>query len=132
ARAGAAAAGPGQTAVGGLFSLGNPGFFLRRLGFGFRFFGAAFGVLGGILPGLRRGRRGTAAIAVGPAAAAAMIAALPFQMAVIGRLDVRDVQEAVAADAEIDECRLNARLDVDDATLVNVADVALLARALDV
>ena len=56
----------------------------------------------------------------------------PFQVPVIGRIDVRDVQEAVAADAEIDERRLDARLDVDDAALVDVADVALVAGALDV
>ena len=48
------------------------------------------------------------------------------------RLDVADVQEAVAADAEIDEGRLDARLQVDDDALVDVADVAILPRALDV
>ena len=55
-----------------------------------------------------------------------------FQVAVVGRLDVGDVQEAIAADAEIDERRLDARLDVDDAALVDVADVAFVAGALDV
>src|SRR5262249_19780121 len=54
------------------------------------------------------------------------------QVAVVRRLDVGDVQEAVAADAEVHERRLDARLDVDDAALVDVADVALVAGALDV
>src|SRR5258705_128355 len=49
------------------------------------------------------------------------------QVLVIGRVHIRDVKETVAADAEIDKCGLNARLDVDDAALVDVADVALLA-----
>ena len=122
----------GRTALADLFLVANRGFFFSGLGFGFRLFGQRFGFWEAIFQALFRRRRGTAAIAVGPAPAAAMVAALPFQVAVIGRLDVRDVQEAVAADAEIDECGLNAWLDVDDATLVDVADVALLARALDV
>src|SRR6185369_15991464 len=63
---------------------------------------------------------------------AASLGPRSLQVAVVGRLDVRDVQEAVAADAEIDEGRLNARLNVDDATLVDAADVALVARPLDV
>ena len=48
------------------------------------------------------------------------------------RLDVADVQEAVAADAEIDEGRLDARLQVDDDALIDVADVTILPCALDV
>ena len=64
--------------------------------------------------------------------AAAVVALLVEQVAVVRRLDVGDVQEAVAADAEIDERRLDARLDVDDAALVDVADVALVAGPLDV
>jgi hypothetical protein len=36
---------------------------------------------------------------------------------------VRDVQEAVAAETEIDERRLDARLDVGDPAFVNVPDV---------
>ncbi|MFO0964996.1 MAG: hypothetical protein U0793_05315 [Gemmataceae bacterium] len=55
-----------------------------------------------------------------------------LQVAVIGRLDVGDVQETVAADAEIDEGGLNAGLDVDDAALVDVPDIAFVAGALDV
>ena len=42
------------------------------------------------------------------------------------------MQKAVAADAEIDERRLDARLQVDDAAFVDVADVVFLARPLDV
>ncbi len=53
-------------------------------------------------------------------------------LAEVLRLDVADVQEAVAADAEIDERRLDARLEVDDLPLVDVADVIVLAGALDV
>ena len=53
-------------------------------------------------------------------------------LAEVLRLDVADVQEAVAADAEIDEGRLDAGLDVDDAALVDVADVVVLAGPFDV
>ena len=53
-------------------------------------------------------------------------------LAEVLRLDVADVQEAVAAHAEIDEGRLDARLQVDDDPLVDVAHVAVLAGALDV
>ena len=51
---------------------------------------------------------------------------------VVLRLDVRDVEEAVAAHREIDECGLDGRLEVDDLSFVNVAGVALVAGALDV
>src|SRR5262249_39082336 len=70
-----------------------------------------------------------------PVAAVAPLAAVPaplFEVPVVGRLDVGDVQEAIAAHAEIDERRLDARLDVDNAALVDVADVALVAGPLDV
>ena len=53
-------------------------------------------------------------------------------LAEVLRLDVADVQKAVAADAEVDERRLDARLQVDDPALVDVADVVVLAGALDV
>ena len=53
-------------------------------------------------------------------------------LAEVLRLDVADVQEAVAADAEIDERGLDARLEVDDLAFVDVADVILLAGPLDV
>ncbi len=46
--------------------------------------------------------------------------------------DVADVQEAIAPHAEIDEGRLDARLQVDDDSFIDVADVAVLTRALDV
>src|SRR5205085_5447841 len=77
-----------------------------------------------------------AAAAAVPTAAAAVaagaLAAAALQVPVVGRLHVGDVQEAVAAHAEIDERRLDARLDVDDAALVDVADVALGAGPLHV
>ena len=53
-------------------------------------------------------------------------------LAEILRLDVADVQEAVAADAEIDERRLDAGLEIDDSAFVDVADVVVLAGAFDV
>src|SRR5439155_7366080 len=65
--------------------------------------------------------------------APAAVAAPPrLQVAVVRRLHVRDVQEAVAAHAEIDERRLDARLDVNDPALVDVADVALVTGPFDV
>jgi hypothetical protein len=48
------------------------------------------------------------------------------------RFDVRDVEEAVAADRKIDERSLNGRLEVDDPSLINVARKALVAGTLDV
>ena len=88
-------------------------------------------------PPRRRGRVAVAAAVASAAAIAAVAASAAtrrsaFEVAGSRRLDVGDVQEAVAADAEIDERRLDARLDVDDAALVDVADVALVAGALDV
>ena len=50
----------------------------------------------------------------------------------IGRHQVGDVQEPVAAEAEVDERRLDARFDVGDAALVDVADVRRRARPLHV
>src|SRR5205085_361920 len=77
-----------------------------------------------------------AAAAAVPTAAAAVaagaLAAAALQVPVVRRLHVRDVQEAVAADAEVHERRLDARLDVDDAALVDVAHVALVAGPLHV
>ena len=43
-----------------------------------------------------------------------------------------DVQEAITADAEIDEGGLNAGFDIDHFPLVNVAHVIVLARPLDI
>jgi hypothetical protein len=51
---------------------------------------------------------------------------------VILRLDVRNVEEAVAADREVDKRRLDGRLQVDDPSFVNVACVALVAGSLHV
>ncbi|MDG3008037.1 hypothetical protein PZE19_30095 [Paludisphaera sp. Pla2] len=42
------------------------------------------------------------------------------------------MEEAVAADREVDERGLDGRLQVDDLALVDVAGVALVARAFDV
>ena len=53
-------------------------------------------------------------------------------LAEILRLDVADVEEAVAAHAEIDECRLDARLQVDHHPLVNVSYVIVLSGPFDV
>ena len=47
-------------------------------------------------------------------------------------LDVADVQEPISADAEIDERRLDARLDVDDFAFIDIADVIILAGSLDI
>src|SRR5262249_31236012 len=69
--------------------------------------------------------------AVGVAASTATRASAGISMAgqvsIVCRLHVGDVEEAVAADAEIHERRLDAGLDVDDAALVDVADIALVA-----
>jgi hypothetical protein len=51
---------------------------------------------------------------------------------VVLRLDVGDVQEAVAPDREVDERGLDRRLEVDDLPLVDVPGIALVAGALDV
>src|SRR5262249_29766863 len=59
--------------------------------------------------------------------------ATPFhQVTVVGRLHVRNVQEAIAARTEIDKRCLDTWFDVDDAALVDVADVTLVAGAFDV
>src|SRR5581483_3414800 len=67
-----------------------------------------------------------------PVAAPASVLAVALQVAVVFRLDVRDVQEAVAAHAEIHERGLDAGLDIDNAALVDVPDVALVTGPLDV
>ena len=46
--------------------------------------------------------------------------------------DVADVQKAVAPHAEVDEGRLDARLQVDDYPLVDVPNVIILAGSLDI
>jgi hypothetical protein len=52
--------------------------------------------------------------------------------AIVLWLDVGDVEEAVAADREVDERGLDGRLEVDDFPFVNVPGVALVAGPLDV
>jgi hypothetical protein len=42
------------------------------------------------------------------------------------------VQETVATDAEINERSLNARLEIDDPTAIDIADVVVLTGTLDV
>jgi hypothetical protein len=51
---------------------------------------------------------------------------------IILRLDVGDVEEPVAAHREVDERRLDGRLEINDLALVDVAGVTLVARPLDV
>src|SRR5208282_5744778 len=72
------------------------------------------------------GSPGRAAVPVASAAASALLRIALFEMTVIGGLDVGDVQEAVPPDAEIDKGCLDARLDVDDSALVDVADVTFV------
>ena len=42
------------------------------------------------------------------------------------------MEEAISADTKVDEHRLDARLDIDDASLVDVADDVLVGDSLDV
>src|SRR5439155_20696825 len=78
----------------------------------------------------------TTAAAISPSAPAVAppftLTAVRFQVPVIGRLDIRNVQEAVATDAEVDKGSLNTRLDVNDPSFVDVTDVAFLAGALHI
>ena len=53
-------------------------------------------------------------------------------LAEVLRLDVADVQEAVASDAEVDERGLDAGLEIDDPAFVDVPYVIVLAGAFDV
>src|SRR5690606_2371686 len=53
-------------------------------------------------------------------------------LAEVLRLDVANVQKAVAAHAKVDEGGLDTWLQVDDRALVNVADVGILAGAFNV
>jgi hypothetical protein len=98
--------------------------------------------------GQRVGRLGSRSAAAIVATAAALAISASFSPAIAlgsfrrvrpGRvaikvlgLDVRNVQEAVAADREINEGRLDRRLEVDDPALVNIARVALMAGALHI
>ena len=47
-------------------------------------------------------------------------------------INIRDMQEAVPPDAEVDKGSLDARFDVDDASFVDVANVAFLAGPFDI
>jgi hypothetical protein len=51
---------------------------------------------------------------------------------IVLRLDVGDVEESVAAHGEVDESRLDSRLEVDDLSLINVAGVTFVAGTLDI
>ena len=53
-------------------------------------------------------------------------------MLVVLVFDVADVEEPVAAHAEIDEDRLDAGLDIDDAPFIDVPDAVLDAPPFDV
>jgi hypothetical protein len=71
-------------------------------------------------------------IDVGHAAKAHRFARVKPSLAKILRLNVADVQKTIAAHAEIDESRLNARLQIDDAAFINIADVVVLTRPFDI
>ena len=89
--------------------------------------------------GIRRSRGATAiaaSVAIEPGVSAA-VARAEFGVvgqvaAVIPRFDVGDVQEAVAADREVDEGGLNGRFEIDDAAFVDVAGIAFVAVAFHV
>src|SRR6185295_5821744 len=68
----------------------------------------------------RRGTRIVVFVFVVVIFAGAAVAVLPAQVLVVLVFDVADVQESVASDAEIDEGRLDAGLDIDDSALVDV------------
>jgi len=91
------------------------GFFMR----------AAFGRFG-------HGGLVIADIDIGHAAVAHCFAGVEAALAEVLRLDIADMEEAVAADAEIDEGGLDARLQIDDASFIDVADVRFLAGAFDI
>jgi len=69
---------------------------------------------------------------LGAATAVERLAWIVTALAIILRLDIADLQESIAADSEVNKCRLDAWLDVDDASLVYVADITFLASAFDV
>jgi len=71
-------------------------------------------------------------IDIGHPAKAHRFARIKATLAKILRLDVADMQKTVAPDPEIDECGLDARLQVDDASLVDVADVIVRAGSFDI
>jgi len=71
-------------------------------------------------------------IDIGHAAKTHRIAGVKAALTKILRLDIADVKEPIATDAEIDEGGLNAGFDVDDPALINVPHEVFEAVALDV
>ena len=53
-------------------------------------------------------------------------------MFVVLKFNIADVQKPVAPDAKIDECCLNTGFNIDDAALVDIADVIFEAVSFDV
>jgi hypothetical protein len=74
----------------------------------------------------------SARLAASIAIAGAEVALVAHVFAIVLRLNVGDVQEAVAADGEVDEGGLYGRLQIDDLSLVDVPGVALVAGSLEV
>ena len=74
----------------------------------------------------------SARLAAPIAIAGAEVALVAQVFAIVLRLNVGDVQEAVAADGEVDEGGLDGRLQIDDLSLVDVPGVALVAGPLEV
>jgi hypothetical protein len=73
-----------------------------------------------------------ATTAVAAVVFAGQIVRIVSALAEVLRLDIADVQKAVSADTEVDERGLNAWLQVDDLSRIDVADVIVLAGALDI
>jgi hypothetical protein len=73
-------------------------------------------------------------IHVGPGVRAAFerLARIDATLAIILGLDVADMQKTIASDAEIDECGLNARLQIDDFALVDISYLVVLAGSFDI
>src|SRR5262245_57709103 len=53
-------------------------------------------------------------------------------MFVIGRINIRNVQETVSTDSKVNKGGLNAGFDIDDSSLVDIADVAFLTGSFDI
>ena len=92
--------------------------------------------LGGVLrPFLELVAHGRLALAAGRTAGTGRtqgLVRIEAALAEVLRLDVADVQEAVPAHAEIHKRRLDARLQVDDDSFVDVSDVIVLSGPFDV
>src|SRR5262249_32151217 len=70
----------------------------------------------------------TAAAALGVFASFTSLSATGLlEVAIISRFHIGNVQKPVAADTEVHKRRLDAGFDIDDSTLVDVADVAFMA-----